>query len=441
MHFKTHYEAIKWLESQLKFKPKTDLENMRKALVLLDLDLSQIQKIHVAGTNGKGSVCQFISHILAHKGLKVGTFTSPYVFRFNERILLNTEPISNKDLLEVSNFIFQFNLKFFEHHQEHLSFFELLTLMSLKFFSDQKVSYIVMEVGIGGLLDATNVLNYDVSIITSIGFDHMKQLGNTLESIALNKLGILKPNNLLITSVDRSLLPLFEDYAKKLNVEMIYTSRHQDIEESYVTELDTFFRYRDVLFVTPLVGEHQIDNALVSLKAVERLLPDITLNELFYGLGQFSFSGRMERLHGLTLNVIIDGAHNAHAIKLLTQNIKTLYPKKNVHVLMSILNDKDIHEMIEILRPAVTGITLTSFPDPRFVSLKPYESHDIKYIEDMVEAYHHIRTEKRPYLLIVTGSIHFIGYFVKTIYREHTKPFHGSLIKKKQSADKTTTYN
>ena len=156
-------QGIQWIESQIRFRPKTSLNPILQAYSLLDINLDSIKKIHVTGTNGKGSVCMYLTSILKEQGLKVGTFTSPYLVVFNERIMLNGIPIKDDDLLNMMNDIYEVSEKYKSIYHESLSFFELMTLMALKYFYMNKVDVIIMEVGIGGLLDSTNILNYDVT--------------------------------------------------------------------------------------------------------------------------------------------------------------------------------------------------------------------------------------------------------------------------------------
>jgi len=179
--FKDVQAAIYWLETQIKFTPKMDLKRMRAAVQAMNLDLANKTKIHVAGTNGKGSVTAYLTQIFQDAGYKVGTYTSPYLVIFNERIAINHEMINDEKLLMYANEMYQFNEHFHQTFGEPLPFFELITLIALRYFLDENVDIIIIEVGVGGLLDATNVFNYDVSLITNIGFDHMKQLGSTLE--------------------------------------------------------------------------------------------------------------------------------------------------------------------------------------------------------------------------------------------------------------------
>ncbi|MFA7423129.1 MAG: Mur ligase family protein, partial [Acholeplasmataceae bacterium] len=286
-------DAINWIETQVKFKPKTDLKRMAYAVSSLKLSFDDIKLIHVAGTNGKGSVCSYLTHILLEKGLSVGTYTSPYLISFNERISLNGKNINDDDLLDEINFIKDFNEKFLIEFGEHLAFFELITLSALHYYHKKQVDVIIMEVGLGGLLDATNVLNYDLSLITNIGFDHMKQLGNTLESISHNKLGILKSHNHLITTVDKEAYDIFYAYLKD-----------KDITSKFILDSDyeilgynpLRFKYQDELFELSLLGKHQVLNAILAIEAVKRLYPSLDTFHIQKGLKKAIWAGRLEEV-------------------------------------------------------------------------------------------------------------------------------------------------
>ncbi|HHX78398.1 MAG TPA: bifunctional folylpolyglutamate synthase/dihydrofolate synthase, partial [Acholeplasmataceae bacterium] len=210
-------DAINWVVRQTKFREKTDLSIMKEAFKMLNINLDEIKKIHLAGTNGKGSTGAFLSEILVSNNYKVGWFTSPYLVKFNERVKINNLDINDNDLLKYINYFYDFNEALYLKNNVKLSFFEILTLLSFKYFKDNNVDVMLIEVGIGGRLDATNIINYDVSIITSIGFDHMQQLGDTLESIAYEKVAILKKHGYLITNVNESLKKLMINYSKDLN--------------------------------------------------------------------------------------------------------------------------------------------------------------------------------------------------------------------------------
>ena len=402
--------AISWIESQIKFKPKTDLNRMQQAYEMLHLDLSKMKKIHVAGTNGKGSVCAYLTHILMEAGYKVGTYTSPYLISFNERIKLQFENISDDDLFNLIKKVYDFNFEFEKQVGEFLSFFELLTLMALIYFQDQEVDVIVMEVGLGGLLDATNILNYDLSLITSIGYDHMKQLGPTLESIASNKLGIVKQGNHLITTVDSSLKNQFKDYVNHVSgtVEFYTLSDLVKLSDHPLT-----FTHGNETYQLSLLGDYQLLNALLSIKAIHYLYPYISNKTIKDGLFKTKWAGRLEKLEE---QVYLDGAHNTHAIDQLNLLSKTLFKDKHIIVIFSALADKEIDKMLYILKSFASKVILTSFNDSRYISLKPYENEDFIYIEKIEDAISFAKKEmNKDSIILFTGSLHFAG-FIKKLY-------------------------
>ena len=402
--------AISWIESQIKFKPKTDLNRMQQAYEMLHLDLSKMKKIHVAGTNGKGSVCAYLTHILMEAGYKVGTYTSPYLISFNERIKLQFENISDDDLFNLIKKVYDFNFEFEKQVGEFLSFFELLTLMALIYFQDQEVDVIVMEVGLGGLLDATNILNYDLSLITSIGYDHMKQLGPTLESIASNKLGIVKQGNHLITTVDPSLKNQFKDYVDHVSGTVEFYTLSDLVK---LSDYPLTFTHENETYQLSLLGDYQLLNALLSIKAIHYLYPHISNEMIKDGLFKTKWAGRLEKLED---QVYLDGAHNTHAIDQLNLLSKTLFKDKHIIVIFSALADKEIDKMLYILKSFASKVILTSFNDSRYISLKPYENEDFIYIEKIEDAISFAKKEmNKDSIILFTGSLHFAG-FIKKLY-------------------------
>jgi dihydrofolate synthase / folylpolyglutamate synthase len=401
-------DAIHWIETRIKFRPKSDLIRMERAYQMLGIDLSKIKKIHIAGTNGKGSVASYLSHILIEAGYKVGTYTSPYLVRFNERLRVQFEEISDHDLLELIEIIYQFNETFEKTFAEPLAFFELLTLMSFLYFKKMNVDVMVMEVGLGGLLDATNVLNYDLSLITSIGFDHMKQLGNTLESIAFNKLGILKPGNHLITTVDPILHDYFRSYLKESGNSYEFLTL-KDIQIQ--SDLPVSFMYQNDLYTSGLIGKYQFLNALISIRAIKYLYPNVPTQTTQKGLKKTSWAGRLEEI---SPQVYIDGAHNTHALEALKDSAETTFKDYKIIVLFSALGDKDIPGMLKIIETFSQQIYVTTFLDSRFVDLKPMLSSNHHYIEDPLLAIQTIKNQLKPNeILLMTGSLHFVGFIKK----------------------------
>ncbi|HPT89725.1 MAG TPA: Mur ligase family protein, partial [Bacilli bacterium] len=203
-------DFIAWIESQKRTSPKVSLKKMRKYCEIIGNPQQNLRFIHIGGTNGKGSTVSYLKNILRDAGLNVGTFISPYVVCFNERIGYNEEYISDDELLHYGNLLLRYYPKFSEYGLENPTFFEALTLISFLFFASKKdIDVVILEVGLGGLLDSTNIIIPLVSVITNVSYDHMKILGNTLEEIALNKLGIAKTNVPLFTTYDERLANLF----------------------------------------------------------------------------------------------------------------------------------------------------------------------------------------------------------------------------------------
>ncbi len=400
---------IKWIESQPKFKPKTDLKRMKQAMKLKHITMDNSYMIHVAGTNGKGSVSQFLTQIYGAQGLTVGTFSSPYILNFNERITINHQPLSDDELADLLCDMKQFNTSFYMQYGEPLSFFELLTLAAFVTFQALHVDVVIMEVGIGGLLDATNAYDYyDLSLITNIGYDHMKQLGNTLESIASNKLGILKEHSHLITTVDTSLHHYFKQMIKPLHI------KAQLLQPQYkiVTQKPLTFVYDGHTYTSGLHGNYQVNNAILAIEAIKASPFNISYDTIRKGLEKACIPARFTMIND---QLIIDGAHNIHAIKSLSQSLKGYEPHKKFHVVFSALGDKSIKDMLDHLKTFAMQIDLVSFPDVRYLSLKPYVDEGIRYIE--MDAINYVNqllsTIDEHTLILVTGSLHFAGYMLQ----------------------------
>lgn len=400
-------DAIDWIVVQQKFRPKTSLTHVKKAFDMLSLDLSNIKKIHVTGTNGKGSTCMNLTKIFVDQGYNVGTFMSPYLVSFNERIKINGENISDELLLKHINLIYMVAKKYNDETNETLSFFELLTLTSLSVFHELNLDIIIMEVGIGGLLDATNILNYEASVITNIGYDHMKTLGNTLEEIADNKLGIVKEKNHLFTTVDQSLHEQFKDYVKSKNSEVTFINKEN---VKVMSDLPHVIEYKNHTYQLSLLGNYQAYNAALAIEVANFIDKNLDQEKIRISLSQIIYGGRLEKvLEG----VYIDGAHNTHAILELVNTLHSTFKMYNISILFSALSDKDPLKMLEMLQPHVKSITTTAFPDTRYESLA---SLPFKFEENPKVALENlIKNKSEKDLVIITGSLHFIGYIKKEI--------------------------
>lgn len=400
-------DAIHWIETRTKFRPKTSLDYIDNALKMMHVNLDLIKKIHVTGTNGKGSVSMYLTHIFKFNGYKVGTFISPYLMRFNERIKINGQDIDDDSLLQLINKIFTFNEVYHEKTGQSLSFFELMTLMSIQMFSDEKVDLMIMEVGIGGLLDATNILNYDASVITNIGFDHMKQLGDTLEEISFNKLGIVKKHNHLFTTVDSKLHDYFKNYVDKKEATVKFID---ETEIRIVNHYPNIIEYKGITYELGILGNYQALNAALAIEVSKFIDPSIQDDDILKGLKYTVYPGRLEEV---LPEIFIDGAHNSHAIEALIKTLQQTFNRKRIHVLFSALADKEPKNMLDLLAPHVESIYVTGFDDPRYQSL-----HDLGYAFE-ADAYQAlktlIQTKNDGDIILITGSLHFIGYIKNDI--------------------------
>ena len=402
-------EAIQWIESQVKFKPKTDLTRMHLACLSLGNPQNSYKIIHIAGTNGKGSVASYLTTVLM-KQFKVGRFTSPYIVKFNERISVNLEMIDDVHLLQYINFIYDFNEQFFNEHQERLSFFELITLIGFLYFKDQKVDYVVLEVGIGGLLDSTNVVSSQLALITNIGYDHMNTLGNTLEEIALNKLGIVKHGVTLITTVQDELQDLFRTYTKKVSSQVHFiTDEHINL----ICPDPVEFKYEYHRYHLSLKGLHQIKNAVLAIKAINYLEPKMPLQLIKDGIKETTWPGRFEVMHQNPL-VILDGAHNTHGIHALIETISTIYKNKRIHFIFCAMADKETKEMLGMLSDIATSITLTHFDYKRVSPLEDLiKQTNLKQkyaYNDPFEAIKETLIDKNEEdIIVITGSLYFVS--------------------------------
>ena len=399
-------EAINWLETRPRFKDKVSLDKMILATKKLGNPQDHFKSIHITGTNGKGSVAHYLSSVLAHQ-YKVGLFISPYIIKFNERIQINNDMIDDETLLNQIVFIKDFSEAFYEQTNEHLTFFELLTLMAFKYFREEKVDYAIIEVGIGGALDATNVITPILSIITTVGLDHQKQLGNTLESILLNKLGIVKEGVPLITGV-LGFNELIDAYLGKLNSKVYYldTSKIKLIKP-YLLE----FKFEYHTYKPSLQGLYQMENISLSVMALNLLFPKMPVQMIKDGIKEATNPARFEIIEE-NPTIILDGAHNKEAINNLDVSLKTIFKDKKIKVLFACMQDKPFNEMLASLSEITNDITLTTIDYHRALDINSEELlFDLPRIKDPIEAFNKIyNLLDKDDVLVITGSLYFASF-------------------------------
>ena len=390
-------EKIQWLETRLRFKPKTSLDHLKEVYDTLNLKLPSL-KVHIVGTNGKGSTTMMTTHILKTK-YKVGSFISPYVYSFNERILIQGDPVSD-DVLEEA---LDETIKLYETYPT-LTFFELLTLMALMIFSEASCDAIVMEAGIGGRLDATNILTYTYSLIVSVGHDHLHLLGPTLIDVLKEKIAIIKPNGHLLSTVDSKFNHLMKAHVNKVEHATVSFLRENPFK--IATRYPLTFTYKETLYELAFIGDHYASNARLAIEV--GLNEDISVENIKEALLLTTMLGRFEKI---VEDVYVDGAHNQEAIECLTHTLNHVFKHDKKIIILSVLGDKDVKHLLDVLKQDNHTIILTSFDDPRYQDISQYQDFDILFIKDAMKAYQYATNKKDDQTkIIITGSIHFIGY-------------------------------
>lgn len=409
-----------WILDRMKYKRKYGLERMRAVMSLLGNPQEDYSIIHVTGTNGKGSTIAMLSSLFVHHGQKVGAFVSPHLIDYTDRFLINGNVMSEEDFEIVGNLVQQAEATLIDEY-EPLSFFEIMTAMALVYFSRKKVEIALLEVGIGGLLDTTNIIHSTMSVITSIGMDHEEMLGNTLEEIAIQKTGIFKQNQVVILgNLPTEALQVAEVVGKAYNCDLHTFEREfkiEPFEDGFIfTNADT----RIHISYLNLKGKYQLENAAVALECFLRFekkfqLP-IELSAIQESFQTVTWPGRMEVVHQ-SPTVILDGAHNIHALKRFVETVKQHGElEAQQTILFSALKRKHYKEMVDYLRKELpeARLVVTTFDYAGAIERTDYPSSEIEFVENtqqFIENYINKRSDQET--LWITGSLYFISFIRK----------------------------
>lgn len=396
-----NYEQAKeLLTSQGKFYINLGLERIQSILKLIGNPQEKIKIIHVAGTNGKGSVSSILANILKCAGYKTGLYTSPHLVEYTERIKINNIDISKEDFATYIEKI----CTIAEKKNIHLTEFEILTAIAFKYFADNKVKIAVIETGLGGRFDATNVCKKPIlSIITSISLDHTDRLGNTIEKIAFEKAGIIKPKSTILTEISNKGFKIIKNTAEEKKVKLIvatnYVNMNYENGNNYVSIEDKKCEF-------PLLGLYQKANLSIVLQAVEFL--KIKTEAVIEGLKTAKWPARLEFIKDK--NLLIDGAHNPDAAKELRKSLDYYFNNQKRIFLYSTLNTKDYKEIAKILFNKDDEIYYYEFKNKNAISFEEYKNNtpqlrNIKqFNKDQLKEF-----LLKPELKIVTGSLYMIG--------------------------------
>ena len=361
-------EAVDWLYNVRRFGPERTLGPTKEYLRLLGNPQSYFKSIHIGGTNGKGSTSAFTSSLLMAAGYKVGLYTSPHLEKFNERIKVNGEDISDEDaarLLTKARGIFEKMMDYPELMP--LRFFDILTGVCFQYFQEKGVDFGVIEVGLGGRLDATNTLTPLVSVITNIGYEHVNILGPTLEDIAYEKAGIIKEETPVVTGETKpNILAVFQRIADENNSNLIIVdeyAKHRRLSatsDGQTFNLETPKNRYERLYI-PLFGKHQIINASTAIMAIETLSRydiNISIESVEKGLKNVTWPGRLELIHREPV-IILDCAKDAEATQAVKKTIEEDLNDRRIIAVVSISSDKNIEGMIKNIAQVAEHFILT----------------------------------------------------------------------------------
>ena len=395
--------------------------------ILKILGYKQIFKVvHITGTKGKGSTTLVLSKMLSYIGYKAGAFISPHIVNERERISINEEWISEEDFINITKKIK--NIIDNNEIYSNVTVFEIFTIMGLYYFFIKGVDYACIEVGIGGKLDCTNIVESDISILTSISYDHMEVLGYTIEEITTQKAGIIKPNSVVISAYqEENSIKIIDDISKENNCKLYVFKRDFDAEIILNSNEKLEFNYlendKKYSFSTVLLGEHQAENISLSFKALNILLKadnnhiEKNINKAVKSLKDFSINARLTFMHK-NPDIIVDGAHNSKSLEMVLNTIYKWYD--DVIILFAPLSQKDIKNMAEVLKQHDSLIVLSS-PDniahKETDSYKTYkyfkDNSNVKHIPNFYEAVENLKSiNKTDKPVLVIGSLYAASEFI-----------------------------
>ena len=401
-------EVEKWLHSRIGLNFRSGLGRMQRAVDLLGNPEQTYPIIHVTGTNGKGSTIAFMRELFVAHGKTVGTFTSPHIVSIHDRICINGEPISDEDFIRLADQVKAMEQRLLETHDQ-LSFFELLTLIALLYFKEQEVDLVLLEVGIGGLLDTTNVVTGEIAIITSIGLDHQETLGDSLTAIAEQKAGIFKPGK---SAVIANLAPeeqlVCQKTATNLGVSLYQANKDFSFQNGNFSSSLADFHH----LILGLEGAYQEENAALALQAF--LLFMVQRNEkvdqeaVRAALQATKWAGRLE---AVTEHIYLDGAHNLPALERLVEFIQEkIQQGYQPQILFGALKRKDYSGMLTYLTEHLPDVALyvTSFDYQGSLEEQDFGDYtSIASYRDFIDNFESSAGEQD--LLFVTGSLYFIS--------------------------------
>jgi len=376
-----YIQFLKYLSSLQECIVKPGLDRVVSACERLGNPEAEFKSVHIAGTNGKGSVAVFTESIVRNNGYKVGLYTSPHLIDVRERVQINRKMISKEDIARYGNMVRE------KCEDLHLSYFEFLTLISFLYFRDKGVDVAILETGLGGRWDATNIVHPLLSVLTPIAIDHASYLGSDIEDIAKEKCGIIKKENKVLTSKQTpEVMSIIRERCLEVGAELFEMSDQKPISVS-------------------LSGKHQAENAILALFAAKLL--DGYKIEIRPEYLEVDWPGRLQKISS-DPEIILDGAHNIHATRALVDYMEDSYRGRDIIVVFGCMKDKNIHEMLDRLRSIAKYFIFYNIPGSRAVR---FEEDVVNSPKEAILKAMSLRT-KEP-VVLVTGSLYLIGEFLK----------------------------
>jgi dihydrofolate synthase/folylpolyglutamate synthase len=430
-----YQQAVEWLFQVRRFGPERTLDPIIRLAGLLGDPQNNYRSIHITGTNGKGSTSAMIASILRAAGYRVGLFTSPHLERFTERIVVDGEEIPDTDVVRLAKLVRSLVERLdAEPQRVRPLFFDIVTAIALKYFEEMRVDFAVIEVGMGGRLDATNIVNPLVTVITNISLEHTQVLGDTVLKIAYEKAGIIKPRSILITATqDDDVYALFEEKCRNINTEIhrvggdiTFRSLGGDLHAQSF-EVDGL--KGSYTLKTPLLGGYQLYNAATAVGAIEALSRsniDVSEDAIARGLAEVNWPGRLEIMQEHPL-VVIDSAKDAEATHALSEAVEE-FPHRKLLAVVSISRDKNIPEMIRHLASVADEFIITSHnvmgrAAERILIGSEVAKHGLPWIsvekvEDAVNVA--LAKAENDDMILVAGSVFVVGE-ARKIWKGTTK--------------------
>lgn len=420
----TYKESLEYLHDLAKFGIKPGLDRIISLLNRLDNPQSKYKTIHVTGTNGKGSVTNMLASILSVSGCSTGAFTSPHLFRYNERMTINSVEISDEDFAAIATSVRGCVEAMLGDKEECPTQFEFLTAMAFFYFAQMSVDYAVIEVGLGGLLDSTNVVQPEVAVITNVTLEHADKCGGTLEGVAYHKAGIIKNGIPVISGAEGIAVNIITNRANELKSPLYLNGKDFSVKKISDGSDGMEILYKengkfDLFYCLKMLADYQVKNSAVAVKAARIIAKKddrITTGAIISGMKKAFWPGRFEFFFLKGHKIIIDGAHNPAGVKALRSSLDLRFPNEKRLYLLGILRDKAFATMMDLLLRTGDRVVVTS-PDsdraatPEEIAGKIHDSEVIAVSGDRERALDNaIEQQKDDEILVVTGSLYLIGY-------------------------------